>query len=357
MMVLAALTTAMALLSGCELLFDKPSFPQDAGSDEPVDSDGMPDPVPDTDDLEEADDQDTDDLEPPSTPRSLEAFPLSPTRILIRWLPSTDNVGVAGYNVFRDDGLAGSVADAPFDDSALAQETAYAYRVSAFDDAGNESPPSDPVAASTWAESDKRYTIMRADDPVTIDGSCNEFGGANVITIDHPATQNSGRYMFLWDDAALHACLEVQDDMLEAIGTERDGDLWVDDCIELCFDTLHDATPSINEDDFKFFVNVLNVQRDSHGSTGGEWSCEFQSEVRTDGTVNEPTDDDVSYAIEFSLPWESLEMDPPAPGTTWGMELTMDDRDNDVRIPVVWSVIEALHINDPEHWGDAVFHQ
>ena len=61
-------------------------------------------------------------------------------------------------------------------------------------------------------------------------------------------------------------------------------------------------------------------------------------------------------AIELSLTWTGLEMDAPSPGDTWSMEVTMDDRDNGVCIPVEWYIIEALHINEPEYWGDAVFH-
>ena len=42
------------------------------------------------------------DTTPPSTPTGLSATAVSTSEIDLSWTPSTDNVGVAGYQVFRD---------------------------------------------------------------------------------------------------------------------------------------------------------------------------------------------------------------------------------------------------------------
>jgi len=61
--------------------------------------------------------------------------------IQLRWDPSTDNVGVAGYNVWLDGLYYGTTSDTTF---VLSLENGvYALAVSAFDAAGNESDKSE----------------------------------------------------------------------------------------------------------------------------------------------------------------------------------------------------------------------
>jgi hypothetical protein len=112
------------------------------------------------------------DVEPPSAPPELtcQAGPTS-TDVTISWGPSSDNVAVAGYNVYRDrlflaavltrqsgwnepatqhqnDDASGRGRDTErisFVDRALEDSRTYLYSVTAFDDAGNESAPAGPV--------------------------------------------------------------------------------------------------------------------------------------------------------------------------------------------------------------------
>jgi hypothetical protein len=51
-------------------------------------------------------------------------------------LASTDNIGVAGYNVFRNGVKIGTVNGTSFSDSGLIGSTTYTYSVRAFDVAG-----------------------------------------------------------------------------------------------------------------------------------------------------------------------------------------------------------------------------
>src|SRR5206468_2193130 len=44
----------------------------------------------------------TSDTQPPTAPSNLAATPVAPNRVNLAWTASTDNVGVAGYQVFRD---------------------------------------------------------------------------------------------------------------------------------------------------------------------------------------------------------------------------------------------------------------
>ena len=86
----------------------------------------------------------------PSSPTNVKATAVSSSGINVTWAASTDNVGVAGYHVYRNGSIAGSVATATtFADTGLTAGTTYSYTVAAYDAAGNTSPLSAAVSAAT----------------------------------------------------------------------------------------------------------------------------------------------------------------------------------------------------------------
>ncbi|UCC84493.1 MAG: fibronectin type III domain-containing protein, partial [Gemmatimonadota bacterium] len=91
------------------------------------------------------------DTEAPSAPGTPTLDWKTAETVAISWTPSTDNVGVTEYRVFRDGALAGTVA-APatsFTDTGLAPATTYTYHVTALDAAGNESAASGTLDVTT----------------------------------------------------------------------------------------------------------------------------------------------------------------------------------------------------------------
>jgi hypothetical protein len=89
------------------------------------------------------------DTEPPSTPTGLSATPASPTEVELSWTAATDNVGVAGYGVYRDGTLIGTATSTMFTDQAVQPDTTYEYAVDAVDAMGNRSALSAPATAAT----------------------------------------------------------------------------------------------------------------------------------------------------------------------------------------------------------------
>ena len=67
-----------------------------------------------------------------------------PASILLRWTASTDNVGVAGYNVYRNGTKIGTSATTSYVDPTAVAGTTYSYTVTAYDAAGNEVRAIDP---------------------------------------------------------------------------------------------------------------------------------------------------------------------------------------------------------------------
>ena len=85
----------------------------------------------------------------PTTPTGLATSPVSSTRIDVAWEPSTDNVHVTGYKVFRNGSQIHLATATSASDISLMPSTQYCYAVSAIDSAGNESEKSQQVCQST----------------------------------------------------------------------------------------------------------------------------------------------------------------------------------------------------------------
>ncbi|HEX8629144.1 MAG TPA: ricin-type beta-trefoil lectin domain protein, partial [Catenuloplanes sp.] len=92
------------------------------------------------------------DVIAPSTPTGL-AGTASGTSITLTWRPATDNISIAGYDIFRGKAKVGSVAGTAltFTDSGLTANTAFSYTVQARDPQGNVSRMSNAVTVRTAA--------------------------------------------------------------------------------------------------------------------------------------------------------------------------------------------------------------
>ncbi len=88
------------------------------------------------------------DTTPPSAPTGLRSSTSSPTSIDLSWDPSTDNTGVTGYEVRRDDVAVDTVAGTDYTDTVSGPED-HVYTIVALDAAGNRSEPSAPLTAQS----------------------------------------------------------------------------------------------------------------------------------------------------------------------------------------------------------------
>jgi chitodextrinase len=96
------------------------------------------------------------DRTPPSTPGTLSASGVTSSSINLSWGASTDNAGIAGYDVLRATGSSGgtfsqvgTASGTSFSSTGLSPNTTYRYQVRARDAAGNTSPVSNTVAVTT----------------------------------------------------------------------------------------------------------------------------------------------------------------------------------------------------------------
>ena len=93
------------------------------------------------------------DTQAPSVPTGLTATVVSSSQINLSWNAATDNVGVAGYTVYRNGSPVGPAMSTAYQDTGLSVNTTYSYTVSAYDAAWNASAQSASVFATTQASS------------------------------------------------------------------------------------------------------------------------------------------------------------------------------------------------------------
>ncbi|MDP5275742.1 fibronectin type III domain-containing protein [Chengkuizengella axinellae] len=91
------------------------------------------------------------DLDPPTAPSNLAASGITESTVDLNWDASTDNVGVAGYDIYQDSTYIASTTSTTYTVTGLLSNTTYTFEVKAKDEAGNESSISNSATVTTTA--------------------------------------------------------------------------------------------------------------------------------------------------------------------------------------------------------------
>ena len=94
------------------------------------------------------------DTTPPNAPTGLSPSSITQTSVIISWTASTDNVGVTGYDIYKNGSLAGSSVGTSYTASGLTASTTYIFTVKAKDAAGNISAASSALSVVTLTAPD-----------------------------------------------------------------------------------------------------------------------------------------------------------------------------------------------------------
>jgi hypothetical protein len=86
------------------------------------------------------------DTQAPTEVQGLVGYPATQS-VILTWSPSTDNVGVAGYAIFRNGSQIGTTSQTNYQDMGVTGFASNSYAVLAYDVAGNVSLPSTTVSA------------------------------------------------------------------------------------------------------------------------------------------------------------------------------------------------------------------
>ncbi len=89
------------------------------------------------------------DTAAPSIPTGVSAVAVSSSQINLTWNAATDNVGVAGYRIYRGGVQVGTTTSTSYSSTGLSPSTSYSFTVAAYDGTGNVSGQSAPASATT----------------------------------------------------------------------------------------------------------------------------------------------------------------------------------------------------------------
>ena len=121
------------------------------------------------------------DTTPPSTPTGLNSPSKTTTTVSLAWNAASDTggSGLAGYRIYRNGVLRTSTTQLTYTDSGLTPNTTYSYRVSAYDNAGNESAQSTALSVTTNANPPPTPapTVSLSANPTTVTS-----GGSSTLT-------------------------------------------------------------------------------------------------------------------------------------------------------------------------------
>ncbi len=129
------------------------------------------------------------DGQAPTAPGNLTASGTTTTTTNLSWTASTDNVGVTGYTILQDGTSIGTTTGAlTFNVTGLAQNTSYAFTVTARDAAGNISAASNTANVTTGGSGIIDYTSANANLP-TIDWTGRDLFASRNVGIGTTNTQ------------------------------------------------------------------------------------------------------------------------------------------------------------------------
>lgn len=89
------------------------------------------------------------DTQAPTAPANLAASNVATTSLTLTWTASTDNVGVTGYDIYKNGTLLVSTASTTYNVTGLTANTTYSFYVKAKDAAGNISASSTTINVTT----------------------------------------------------------------------------------------------------------------------------------------------------------------------------------------------------------------
>ena len=159
------------------------------------------------------------DKQAPSTPENLNVSTIAEGTAYITWSPSNDNIGVAGYKIYRNGILINTVTGlvCEYSDTGLSPGNTYFYTIKSFDEDGNISEESNPLSVTVINRDDFDYSIP-LQEGVDLHGEFNYNGDVDFYsfipnidgTYKIQSTGNMDTYGYLYDSNKI--TLDYNDD-------------------------------------------------------------------------------------------------------------------------------------------------
>jgi hypothetical protein len=165
---------------------------------------------------------------------------------------------------------------------------------------------------------------------------------------DGAAAQPEARARLVWDDQQLYAAIVVADDDVRSPYQHADEPLSQADAVTLLIDP--DAAG-------KHYFELVITPRGVHAGTRYDsalgrvaWESQVQAQVSLHGTLNDD-ERDGGYQIELAIPWSALKQAPPAPNSTFAIQLGVSDTRADGPHHLAWAITGQDDWHVPEKFG------
>ena len=125
-----------------------------------------------------------------------------------------------------------------------------------------------------------------------------------------PPPRFQTRARMLWDDTYLYVGALLEEPHVWGTLTQHDSVIFHDNDFEIFIDPDGD-----NHEYYEIEINALNTEWDlflkkpyrDGGPAINEWEIPgLKTAVHVSGTLNDPSDSDRSWSVEFAIPWKSL---------------------------------------------------
>jgi len=181
----------------------------------------------------------------------------------------------------------------------------------------------------------------------------------------------------LWDNEFLYVAAYLDEPHVWATLTEHDQVIYYDNDFEIFIDPDGDT-----EEYYEVEINPLGTLFDlflhrtyiNGGPADHDWNFTgMNSAVHIDGTLNDSSNTDQGWSVEFALPWNTLgefahRPAPPNDGDIWRINFSrvewrhdLDEHGRYVKVPNVpennwvWSPQGVINMHLPEFWGYVEF--
>ena len=248
--------------------------------------------------------------------------------------------------------------------------------------------------AQTW-DSDKwanmrtinprGYVSYYTDVPVEIDGRLDDISWRIVPFTDYfidiegdvkPRPRLRTQVKMLWDDTYFYVGADIEERHVWGTLTEHDAVIFQDNDFEIFIDPNSD-----NHEYYEIEINALNTEWDlflmrpykDKSPADNAWEIPgLKTAVHVEGTLNDPSDIDRGWSIEFALPWAVLKEyahkpAPPRDGDQWRVNFSRVEWLHEVvdgkyrkvagyrEDNWVWSPQGVINMHCPEKWGYVQF--
>lgn len=240
--------------------------------------------------------------------------------------------------------------------------------------------------ATCRVEHPRGYAAVRAEKPITIDGKLDDPAWTTAAWTEdfgdiqgeaRPKPRFRTRAKMAWDDKYFYVAARLEEPHVWGTLTQHDSVIFQDNDFEIFIDPDGD-----NQQYLELEINALNTEWDLRlpkayrdgGPALNEWEVPgLKTAVVVEGTLNDPTDLDTAWTVEWAIPWTALaefayRACPPRPGDVWRVNFSRVEWRHTIGADGkyaklkgypeenwVWSPQGRVDMHRPELWGHVRF--